>query len=68
MGKENYRLTSKGRGIAWVAKAESEGKEFSLGVAFKYATEGKGILQYIFACICIAVCFPIGIAKALLRG
>jgi len=65
---EKYRLTSEGRLNAWAAKAESEGKELTLGLAFKYATDGKGILQYILANICIGICFPIRVIKRIFRS
>jgi len=42
-------------------------EEMTIREGFKQATEGKGFLQYILACICVAVCFPLGMLLGLVK-
>lgn len=67
MEEGRYYLTREGFLMAWVARAESEGKELTVALAFKYATEGRGILQYILCSICVCICAPIGFCSRRLR-
>ena len=58
---DKYRLTSEGLLMAWVATCEEAGKELTIKEAFRFATKGKSFPQFILACICVVVCYPIGI-------
>lgn len=63
-----YRLTPEGQRVAWELWMESMMEEkMAIKEAFKRAIKGKGILQYTLACICIGLCFPIGMAWAVIK-
>jgi len=63
---ERYVLTPKGKQAAWTLWMERIMGE-TISDAFRQATKDKGIFQYILACICVAVCFPIGICWGLIK-
>ena len=64
---DKYKLTPEGRIAVWIAICEENGEEFTTKRAFRLATKGKDFLQFIVACICMAVCVPIGICWRLIR-
>jgi len=42
-------------------------RDVSLSEAFRLATKNKGFLQFILACICVAICYPMGAIIRLVR-
>lgn len=58
---DRYRLTPEGLLMAWAVTCDEAGGKLTIGKGFRLATQGKGFLQFILACICVAVCVPIGI-------